>query len=102
MDAREWLDAGTQQQPRLLWEFDADDTKYIVGNIYAMGADDVSVLGDAESLAGRGSADILLIQLPEDMESRAGLFEFAAQVAKECGFMDPVDDGQTQLLIRWT
>lgn len=102
MNAREWLDAGTTKRPRLLWEFDEQETKYIVGNVYALGASDVQVLGDEDSLSGRGSIDMLLIRLPDDAEARDRLFGFAGQVAEECGFMNPVDDGQEYLLVRWT
>ena len=97
-DARQWFTAS----PRFLGEFDRVETDRILDSIYARGANDVRVVGDAEEIEGGRSIDMILLVLPKVKDSRRQLFELSSLVAEESGLEGDVDEGQGYMLLRWT
>lgn len=100
-DAKAWIE-DQSHGPRVIWEFDTDESRYIIGNIYARGASDVLVLGEEDAISNHGSVDFVLITLPTDAEPRASLIELENMVAEEHGFDGAIDEGQRYALLRWT
>ena len=100
-DALKWINSALSNKPRTIGSLDTDDTKYIVGYVIAKGALRTRVLGDHDVIHTYGSADALLIDLPDDPFLRSELFEIENQVASETGFDATFDEGQRYLFIRW-
>ncbi len=100
-DAQGWFE-GESPQPKSIHEFSAAESKQIVDEVYARGADVVFVLGDEDTIQNGGSIDMLLIELPADADSRAQLHELNGMIAEEHGFDGDVDEGQKFMLLRWT
>jgi len=100
-DARAWFQAKLRL-PTCIHEFSATESKQIVDEVYARGADTVFVLGDENTIQNGGSIDMLLIELPADARSREQLFEMNYMHAEESGFDADVDEGQSFMLFRWT
>ena len=100
-DARTWFDAESAL-PKCIHEFSPTESKRIIDEIYARGADIVFVLGDEDTMQRGGRIDMLLIELPEDANSRAQLYDLNQMIAEEHGFDGDVDEGQKFMLLRWT
>lgn len=100
-EAVEWIESALGPMPRTIGSFDADDTRYVIGNVLARGAVRARVIGDPDVIHSYGSADALLIDLPQDPALRNSLFELENQIANETGFDATLDEGQHYLFIRW-
>lgn len=100
-EAVEWIESALGPMPRTIGSFDADDTRYVIGNVLARGAVRARVIGDPDVIHSYGSADALLIDLPQDPALRNSLFELENQITNETGFDATLDEGQHYLFIRW-
>lgn len=100
-DARDWFNTESAL-PKCIHEFSPSDSKQIVDEIYARGADTVFVLGDEDTIHRGGSIDMLLIELPMDADSRVQLYDMNQMITEENGFDSDVDEGQKFMLLRWT
>ena len=99
--AQEWLAESNPQRPRVIGGLDTDDSIYVVETAKARGADKIEVFGPSKVIEGYGSADGIVITLPDSLALREQLFDFERAVAKESGFYPSVDEGQRYLMLRW-
>lgn len=100
-DAKDWFNIESPL-PKCIHEYSAAESKQIVDEVYARGADVVFVLGDEETIQNGGSIDMLLVELPADANRRAQLYELNQLIAEETGFGGDIDEGQKFMLLRWT
>lgn len=98
-EALEWVSESRDHDIRTIGEQDPAESLKIVKRLYADGARQVSAV-DLELYPGEGqSTNVLIVELPNDAESRKKLFNLEARVAASEGF-DPVsDDGQHYMFL---
>jgi hypothetical protein len=96
--AREWLTAAAATSERNLGEMDAALSLEMVTHLHNLGAADVLAV-EIEDIPGSEdqTSNHLLVQLPAEPETRARLFAFGRQNAKERGFDGEFDYGQEYL-----
>lgn len=106
-EAREWISSNPNTSPFAGNRFAGKQQALtFVDSLYHLGATSVFVSGILEEpwriqKEGGPYADILIVQLPQDQQKRAALFEIANKEAEEDGFVPEQDTGQAELLLWW-
>jgi hypothetical protein len=100
-DAREWLRGAPEGNNRTLGEMGSDLASEFVERLYKLGASKVLAV-EIEDIPGTAdqTTNHLLVELPQNPEARASLFEFENQHAEVEGFDGEVDLGQQYLYLK--
>lgn len=99
MEARTWIKSSRHPTPLAPGRFpDAGDALDFVYKLYRAGAVEVFIDDDG----GSDSARSLLVELPDEPERRAALFDICNHERIRAGQDDIEDDGQQSVALRWS